>query len=82
MKDITGECDEPTASRYFVTDDIGNKVLACRCVICAQCKQHTGNANQGHYWAYCKITRRSETFHFCCPDACQLHPADSRELIS
>jgi hypothetical protein len=37
---------------------------------CGQCNQYTGNSNQGHYWKYCQVTRRMETFHFCCPDAC------------
>lgn len=39
---------------------------------CGRCHQPTGNANQGHYWAYCKAERRTRAFHFCCPGDCQL----------
>ena len=41
-------------------------------MVCARCKQHTGNNNQGHYWAFCKVTRTKRQFHFCCPDDCEL----------
>lgn len=27
----------------------------CRCIVCARCGHHTGNSNQGHYWASCKV---------------------------
>lgn len=45
----------------------------CRCVVCPRCEEHTGNANQGHFWAYCKETRSVRTFHFCCPHNCELN---------
>ncbi len=47
-------------------------LLVCRCLICARCQNHTGNANQGHYWAYCKVTRTTREFHFCCDGDCEL----------
>jgi hypothetical protein len=37
---------------------------------CGQCDQYTGNNHQGHYWKWCKVTGQMETFHFCCPGAC------------
>jgi len=43
----------------------------CRCMICSRCKHH-GNNNQGHYWAWCEVTRTNRAFHFCCPDDCEL----------
>ena len=39
----------------------------CRCLVCARCGHHTGNSHQGHYWAYCQVTRGKRDFHFCCP---------------
>jgi hypothetical protein len=48
---------------------IGN---TCRCMICGRCGQHTGNANQGHFWAVCKVTETTRDFHHCCPDDCEL----------
>jgi hypothetical protein len=44
----------------------------CRHLTCSRCKQHTDNNTQGHYWAYCKITKTMRDFHFCCPDDCEL----------
>lgn len=41
-------------------------------MVCARCHKHTGNNNQGHYWALCKVTRARREFHFCCPDGCEL----------
>jgi hypothetical protein len=40
----------------------------CRCMVCARCGHHTGNATQGHYWALCKATGTIREFHFCCDD--------------
>jgi hypothetical protein len=40
----------------------------CRCMVCGRCGHHTGNSSQGHYWAFCKVTRGIREFHFCCPD--------------
>jgi ribosome-binding protein aMBF1 (putative translation factor) len=39
---------------------------------CPRCGQLTGNTNQGHYWAYCKVTGTKRDFHMCCPDCCEL----------
>ena len=39
---------------------------------CGRCDQWTGDNNQGHYWSYCKVTKKIEVFHFCCPNDCQL----------
>lgn len=64
-------CDAPHPSIYVDAD--GN--YHCRCVICARCGKHTGNAHQGHYWSKCKRTGRSEGFHFCCPDLPCEYPA-------
>lgn len=63
-------CDAPAgeASVYFHYDG----TLICRCMICGRCGHHTGNSHQGHYWKFCNVTKKSETFHFCCPDACEL----------
>lgn len=48
---------------------------ACRCIVCARCGRHTGNATQGHYWGFCDVTKKIEKFHFCCPGNCELHPS-------
>lgn len=58
-------CDHPTATFDMRTGK-------CRCIVCARCGKHTGNATQGHYWAYCKVTGETREFHFCCPDDCEL----------
>lgn len=44
----------------------------CRCFWCGRCNNVTGNSNQGHYWAYCGVTKSVRDFHFCCPDNCEL----------
>lgn len=44
----------------------------CRCVVCARCGKHTGNSNQGHFWAFCKVTKGMRDFHLCCPGDCEL----------
>jgi hypothetical protein len=40
----------------------------CRCLVCGRCGHHTGNASQGHYWAWCKVTHSIRKHHFCCQD--------------
>lgn len=74
MKDMTGECDQPTGGRYRSTDDDGNDIMICRCLVCSRCNRHTGNTNQGHFWSWCSATKRDEGFHFCCPGNCELYP--------
>lgn len=49
-------------------------------MVCGRCKTHTGNNNQGHYWAICKVLLNQgksvndsvRPHHFCCPDDCEL----------
>jgi hypothetical protein len=48
----------------------------CRHLTCGRCKQHTNNSSQGHYWAYCKVTKTKREFHFCCPGDCELERND------
>lgn len=70
-------CDAEFASIYY-RPDLGKYV--CRCIICARCEKHTGNANYGHYTGgyYCKNAGPvGETkFHFCCPNDCELGGSD------
>lgn len=47
-----------------------------RFFICARCDQNTQNTTQGHYWAYCKVTKTMRDFHMCCPDNCELEEKD------
>lgn len=58
-------CDHPSATIDTLTG-------LCRCIVCARCGQHTGNSNQGHYWAWCSVVRHNRDFHFCCPGDCEL----------
>ena len=44
-------CDAPDGGVY----NDGKGGFTCRCMVCGRCGHHTGNANQGHYWAYCKV---------------------------
>lgn len=44
----------------------------CRCMICARCNKHTGNAHQGHNWSMCNVTHTLRGHHFCCPGNCEL----------
>ena len=67
------ECDAESPSVYMAPD--GSE--RCRCVVCPRCHHHTGNSHQGHYWAYCLVTKTSRDFHLCCPD-----PAFGCELAS
>ena len=43
-----------------------------RGMTCARCNKETDNNNQGHYWAFCSVTKELREFHFCCPGDCQL----------
>lgn len=45
------ECDAEHPSAYLGPDG----EIVCRCIVCARCGHHTGNSNQGHYWAHCKV---------------------------
>lgn len=47
----------------------------CRCMWCPRCDQTTGNNTQGHFWAYCKVTRTDREYHMCCPGQCELEKA-------
>lgn len=64
-------CDAETPGIYANADGS----YACRCLVCGRCEKHTGNSNQGHYWAYCKVTKSRRDFHFCCPGNCELETA-------
>lgn len=44
----------------------------CRCTVCPHCGHHTGNAHQGHYFTWCRVTQTDREFHFCCPGDCEL----------
>lgn len=60
-----------------VHDPITDRSLG---MVCARCKQHTGNNTQGHYWAICTavlargvpLKRARRDHHFCCPGDCEL----------
>lgn len=39
---------------------------------CGRCARRTRNNTQGHYWAWCRVTRTEREHHFCCPDDCAL----------
>jgi hypothetical protein len=67
-------CDAEVQSGWYMQSD-GS--FACRCTICARCGKHTGNSNQGHYWAHCRKTGKTEKFHFCCPGDCELMSNES-----
>jgi hypothetical protein len=58
------------AGRYLITGEIGTENGSacdyeggatvyqdgtCRCLVCARCGHHTGNAHQGHWWKACKV---------------------------
>jgi hypothetical protein len=47
----------------------------CRCLVCGRCGHHTGDNNQGHWWAWCTVTRTLREHHFCCPGDCELAAA-------
>lgn len=49
-----------------------HKITNSPTLICSRCEKDTENNNQGHYWAYCTVTKSDREFHFCCPDNCEL----------
>lgn len=72
-------CDAEHPSIY----SDGNGGFMCRCIVCARCKQHTGNATQGHFWAWCKKTKQKEEFHFCCPGLpCEYKASNSTGVMT
>lgn len=70
-------CDAPGGGGSYLSPD-GS--VSCRCVVCSRCGKHTGNSNQGHYWAFCKVTKSLREFHSCCPGDCELEPTGAGEL--
>lgn len=69
-------CDAESPSMYRGSD--GN--YTCRCLVCSRCGKHTGNSSQGHYWAFCHVTKAMRAFHFCCPGDCSLTPEPTPAL--
>ena len=69
-------CDADAPSVYQMPDG----TVACRCVVCPRCGQHTGNAHQGHYWGWCKVTGTIRAGHFCCGNefGCELDPPGAK----
>ena len=67
---MPGACDSPTAASYVDGH--------CRCMVCSHCGHHTGNAHQGHYWAYCAAAGTMREYHFCCPGNCELEARPAR----
>jgi hypothetical protein len=81
-------CDAEHPSVYMNSE---GKYI-CRCIVCARCHRHTGNNNQGHYWAMCNVLLKSHVkhktksvldcrqcltdLHFCCPSNCELFNED------
>jgi hypothetical protein len=61
-------CDYPDPPVY--SDPRGG--FMCRCIVCGRCGKHTGNTSQGHYWAFCEVTKTMRESHHCCPDNCAL----------
>jgi hypothetical protein len=47
-----GPCD---AAEFGGSPTINAVTGECRCLVCARCGHHTGNAHQGHYWMFCKV---------------------------
>lgn len=68
--------DGPGPVYQVGVDGAGLPVWGCRCMVCARCGRHTGNTTQGHYWRMCTRSGQLEEFHFCCPDNCELTPAN------
>lgn len=68
------ECDAPADTFPSRAPD-----GSCRCVVCGRCDHHTGNSNQGHYWAFCDVTRTTREFHYCCPGDCELEAVRSQQ---
>ena len=82
------------AARGETPDEVGPSCPACGFPhdhrewgtfggVCGRCGQHTGNSNQGHYWAHCKATGTTRDFHFCCPTECELEAlAEAERALS
>jgi hypothetical protein len=70
-----GECDAESPSAYRMPDGS----IRCRCIVCSRCGHHTGNSNQGHYWASCNVDPERREFHLCCPEpfGCELEAGDA-----
>lgn len=68
MSDLVPGCGVPNATVYPMADGS----FGCRCLVCSRCGKHTGNNTQGHYWAFCSVTKSVREFHFCCPGDCEL----------
>jgi len=47
-----GECD---AHLFGHMASIDTRTGQCRCLVCARCGHHTGNAHQGHWWKACDV---------------------------
>lgn len=61
------------------TREVPNRLVQRPTMTCARCERDTGNNNQGHYWAYCKVTKTRREFHFCCPGDCALEAAETTD---
>jgi hypothetical protein len=72
MTAASARCDAPEPRPLYVVDNgDGSVTYGCRCIVCARCEHHTGNATQGHHWAWCQVTKSLREPHFCCPGACE-----------
>lgn len=65
--------NEPTGPLETVLREIKARMDGMEC---GRCHKPTGNNSQGHYWAFCKVTRTIREHHFCCPDDCALEATD------
>lgn len=75
-------CDAENPSVYPIGISANGEVIyGCRCMVCGRCNKHTGNSNQGHYWAWCKVRREMLDFHFCCDDDCELENGKEVSLV-
>jgi len=66
------ECEYANYGLVTATEQGPELEMVCRCIVCARCNKHTGNATQGHHWGWCKVTGTFREGHFCCPDDCEL----------
>lgn len=55
------------------------KIHTSEGMTCARCERTTSNNQQGHYWAWCSVTRTVREFHFCCPGDCALEAPSAVE---
>lgn len=77
MSKFVPGCDAVDAPIYIVSMADGVATYGCRCIVCSRCGHHTGNSNQGHYWAWCKVSAQREGFHHCCPGNCEINASAS-----